>query len=82
MEKKYNNINKCWSHGYDTIDLQTSDTCTITNVVHKKEAKRGYPMGGSQNNKARVWKKGLNRFRGDDQKHSTVNINDTTYNEI
>ena len=39
-------------------------------------------MGGSQNNKARICKKGLNIGVGGNQKHSTVDLNGTTYNGI
>ena len=33
-EKKYNNKNYCWSHGYDPSDPHTSKTCTSTQYGH------------------------------------------------
>ena len=57
-EKKYNNKNYCWSHGYDTRNPQKSYTRTrANNGLNKKAVQRG-PMGIFHNNKARVWKKG------------------------
>ena len=38
---------------------------------YKKGATKCDPMGVSQNNKARVWKKGLKIYGGDDQEHIT-----------
>ena len=80
-EKKYNNKNYCWYHGYDASNPHTSETCTGNMFGHKKDAKWCNPMGGSQKNKLRVCKKGWKRGRGDDHKHSTLNCNGTIYNE-
>ena len=55
-EKKYINNNYCWLYGYNTSDPHMSETCTWTNEEHIKESMRGNPMGGSQHNKARLWK--------------------------
>ena len=38
MEKKYKNINYCWSHGYDTNYPHMLDTFTSTDAGHKNEA--------------------------------------------
>ena len=56
-EKKYNNKNYCWSHGYDPSDPHTSKTCTSTQYGHIQESMQRNPMGGSQNNNARLWRK-------------------------
>ena len=39
-------------------------------------------MGVSQNNNARLWKKVQNIGGGNNQKHSTVNLNGADYNGI
>ena len=59
-----------------------SDTFKRTNDGQKKKAIIGDPMGGPYNKKARVRKKGPKIDGGDNQKHSTLNLNGTTYNGI
>ena len=53
-----------------------SDRCTMTYFGHKKEAMGGQQQGMGTEERTRE------RGGGDNQKHSTVNINDTTYNSI
>ena len=48
---------------------------------HKKEATHCNSIGGSQNNKARVWKKGWKIGGVDDKKNSTLTCNGKVYNE-
>ena len=48
--------------------------------VHKTNATQYDPIGGLQNNKAWVWKRGQNKSGGDDHKHSSINCKGTIYN--
>ena len=57
-KKNYNNDNYCWSHGYDTSGPHSSWTCTHTKYGYKKESTCCNPMGLSQVNKLRYYKKG------------------------
>ena len=40
----YNNRKYFWSYGYDTSDLNISETCTRIMVGHKKEATQCDPI--------------------------------------
>jgi hypothetical protein len=53
-KKRYNNLNYCWSHGYDITRDHRSDNCTRMETGHKKEATRTNNMGGSQTGKDRT----------------------------
>ena len=80
MENKYNRKNYCCLHGYDTSEPKKSEICSRTMFGHKNDDTRCDPMGVSQNNKARVWKKRRKKGRGDDQKHSSLNCYGIIYN--
>ena len=63
-ENTYNNRDYCWFHVYKTSDPHMSEKCMRVNVGHMKSATWGDPMGGSQNNKARLWNKWWKRGGG------------------
>jgi hypothetical protein len=54
-KKRFNNLNYCWSCGYDVSLGHTCESCTRKLQGHKDNATRANNMGGSQRNKAKVY---------------------------
>jgi hypothetical protein len=47
--KRYNNMNYCWTHGFDVSDQHTGMSCQRPAApYHQPQATRQNPMGGSQ----------------------------------
>jgi hypothetical protein len=53
-QRRYQNDNYCWSHGYDVHSSHTGTTCRWPKDGHKPDATRTNPMGGSELNKTLV----------------------------
>jgi hypothetical protein len=53
-KKWYNNMNYCWSHGYDVAESHTGATCMYPKTGHKVNATREVNLDGSQANKNKV----------------------------
>jgi hypothetical protein len=49
--KRYNNTNYCWSHGFYISREHTSSNCKFPKTGHKTDATRTNTMGGSDANK-------------------------------
>eukprot|EP00957_Ditylum_brightwellii_P075981 5775238-Ditylum_brightwellii.AAC.1 len=45
--KYYNNLNYCWTHGFDVNDTHTSQSCSRPKYGHIWYAMRNNTMGGS-----------------------------------
>jgi hypothetical protein len=52
-QKRYPNMNYCWTHGYDVDPRHDSSNCRNPANGHQHGATRNTPMGGSEAGKAR-----------------------------
>jgi hypothetical protein len=52
---RFDNLNYCWSCGYDVSLNHTSETCKRKLQAHKDATTRADNLGGSQRNKAKVY---------------------------
>jgi ribosomal protein S17E len=53
-ERRYNNTNYCWTHGWDIAINHKSDNCLYKREGHCNDATRENTMGGSDKSKAKV----------------------------
>ena len=53
-QKRYPNLNYCWTHGHDIDPRHDSSNCRNPGPGHQNNATRTNPMGGSTKNKDRV----------------------------
>eukprot|EP00957_Ditylum_brightwellii_P022123 1669222-Ditylum_brightwellii.AAC.1 len=53
--KYHNNLNYCWSHGFDVENGHTSQTCKAPKASHQWYAMRFNNLGGSRRSQHKFW---------------------------